>query len=141
MDLRQIAKETATVLSSYLTYQAVRTINAQLRETNPALSIWFNQFSTTTTIQDGEAYLQSLLQVNPELAFRVMTVRQHLAEDVLEFLPEMVNDKIQQANIDHRRRHLERITQLDVSNRVTLSEFEQLPSSESGLDAPDPPLS
>lgn len=141
MDLRQIAKETATVLSSYLTYQAVRTINAQLRETNPALSIWFNQFSTTTSIQDGEAYLQSLLQVNPELAFRVMTVRQHLAEDVLEFLPDMVKDTIQQANIDHRRGHLERITQLDMPSRTTLSEFEQLPSSESGLDPSDPSLS
>ncbi|MEO1186036.1 MAG: chaperonin family protein RbcX, partial [Cyanobacteria bacterium J06636_27] len=50
---------------------------------------------------------------------RIMTVRQHLAEEVTEFLPEMVSSGITQANMSHRRQHLERITQLDLSNPST----------------------
>ena len=85
MDLKQIAKDTAKVLVSYLTYQAVRVVVAQLRETNPVLAIWLNGFSSTGKIQDGEAYLQELLQENQELALRIMTVREHLGHrgDVL----------------------------------------------------------
>lgn len=116
MDIKKVAKDTAKVLSSYLTYQAVRTVTNQLRETNPGLGIWLSGFSSTGKIQDGEAYLQELLQENQELAFRIMTVRQHLAEEVADYLPEMVRTGIQQANMSHRRQYLERITQLDLSD-------------------------
>ena len=72
----------------------------------------------------GEAYLRDLLQKHQALAFRVMTVRAHLAEEVAEFLPEMVCTGIQQANIEHRRQYLERITQLQVSDPATSAEPE-----------------
>jgi hypothetical protein len=116
MDIKKVAKDTAKVLTSYLTYQAVRTVTNQLRETNPPLAIWLSGFSSTGKIQDGEAYLQELLQENKELAFRVMTVREHLAEEVTEYLPEMVRSGIQKANMEHRRRYLEKITQLEIAD-------------------------
>jgi len=116
MDIKKVAKDTAKVLTSYLTYQAVRTVTNQLRETNPSLGIWLSSFSSTGKIQDGEAYLQELLQENQELAFRVMTVRQHLAEEVADYLPEMVRSSIQKANIEHRRGYLEKITQLEMAD-------------------------
>ncbi|NEP03414.1 MULTISPECIES: chaperonin family protein RbcX [Okeania] len=116
MDIKKVAKDTAKVLTSYLTYQAVRTVTAQLRETNPPLAIWLSGFSSTGKIQDGEAYLQELLQENKELAFRVMTVREHLAEEVAEYLPEMLRSGIQKDNMEHRRRYLEKITQLEIAD-------------------------
>ncbi len=116
MDIKKVAKDTAKVLTSYLTYQAVRTVTNQLRETNPPLGIWLSSFSSTGKIQDGEAYLQELLQENQELAFRVMTVRQHLAEEVADYLPEMVRSSIQKANIEHRRGYREKITQLEMAD-------------------------
>ena len=116
MDIKKVAKDTAKVLTSYLTYQAVRTVTNQLRETNPPLGIWLSSFSSTGKIQDGEAYLQELLQENQELAFRVMTVRQHLPEEVADYLPEMVRSSIQKANIEHRRGYLEKITQLEMAD-------------------------
>ncbi|MDV3349633.1 RbcX chaperonin protein [Leptolyngbyaceae cyanobacterium CCMR0082] len=112
MDIKRIAKDTAKTLTSYLTYQAVRIVMGQLRETNLPRSYWFNEFATRDKLQDGEAFIASLMQENADLALRVMTVRQHLAEEVTEFLPEMVVTGIQQANIEHRKRHLERITQM-----------------------------
>ena len=75
MDLKRIAKDTAKVLTSYLTYQAVRTVMMQLRETNLPLSYWLNEFATRDKLQDGELFLEGLLQEQPELALRVMTVR------------------------------------------------------------------
>ncbi|NES87876.1 MULTISPECIES: chaperonin family protein RbcX [unclassified Okeania] len=116
MDIKKVAKDTAKVLTSYLTYQAVRTVTAQLRETNPPLAIWLSGFSSTGKIQDGEAYLQELLQENKELAFRVMTVREHLAEEVAEYLPEMLRSGIQKDNMEHRRQYLEKITQLEIAD-------------------------
>ncbi|MGD1952608.1 MAG: chaperonin family protein RbcX [Leptolyngbyaceae cyanobacterium] len=112
MDLKRIAKDTAKTLTSYLTYQAVRIVMGQLRETNLPRSYWFNEFATRDKLQDGEAFIAALMQEQADLAMRVMTVRQHLAEEVTEFLPEMVLTGIQQANIEHRKRHLERITQM-----------------------------
>lgn len=112
MDLKQSAKETAKVLTSYVTFQAVKTVLNQLKETNPARAHWLNGFSTKEALQDGEAYLRALLDESPELAIRVMTVRQHIAEGICEFLPEMLVTGIQQANMEHRRQHLERLTQL-----------------------------
>jgi vacuolar-type H+-ATPase subunit F/Vma7 len=122
MDLKQIAKDTVKTLQSYLTYQAVRTVLTQLRETNPQLSIWLHGFSATEKIQDGEAYLEELFREKPDLALRIMIVREHIAEEISEFLPEMVRLGIQQANMQHRREHLERITQLDLSNSSSQSE-------------------
>lgn len=141
MDLRHIARETTKVLASYLTYQAVRTVNAQLRETNPGLSIWLTQFSANASLQDGEAYITKLLSANAELAFRVMTVRQVLAQDIAEFLPEMVNEQIAQANVDHRRRHLEQITQLDLSSRSPDSDGTRSPNSVESDFQIEPPES
>lgn len=118
MDLKQAAKDTAKVLTSYLTFQAVKTVLNQLKETNPAQAYWLNAFSTKEALQDGEAYLTALLQEKADLAMRVMTVRQHIAEEVCEFLPEMVVTGIQQANMEHRRHHLERLTQLGSAEPV-----------------------
>jgi hypothetical protein len=112
MDIKQVAKETSKVLASYLTYQAVRIITNQLRETNPGQAIWLSGFSSTGKIQDGEAYLGEMLQENQEMAFRIMTVREHLVQEVADYLPEMVRENIQKANMDYRRQYLERITQL-----------------------------
>jgi hypothetical protein len=108
---KKIAKETAKVLQSYLTYQAVRTIIEQLSETNPTQAIWLSQYSSKNKVQDGEAYLEELMSEDKELVMRIMTVREHLAETILDFLPEMVREGISQANIEHRRQLLERLTQ------------------------------
>lgn len=122
MDIKQIAKDTAKTLSSYLTYQAMRTVLAQLHETNPPLALWLHQFSATNRIQNGEFYLEELFRENPDLALRIMTVRELLAEEVTEYLPEMVRMEIQQANMQHRRQHLERITQFSLSDRSNESD-------------------
>jgi hypothetical protein len=111
------------VLSSYLTFQAVKTVLDQLKETNPARAYWLNAFSTKEALQDGEAYLSALLEESADLAIRVMTVRQHIAEGICEFLPEMVVTSIQQANMEHRRQHLERITQLGDAEHTVDSDF------------------
>ncbi|MBD2230718.1 RuBisCO chaperone RbcX [Phormidium tenue] len=123
MDLKQTAKDTAKVLTSYLTFQAVKTVLNQLKETNPARAYWLNGFSTKEALQDGEAYLSALLEESADLAIRVMTVRQHIAEGICEFLPEMVVISIQQANMEHRRQHLERITQLGDAEHTVDSKF------------------
>lgn len=150
MDLKRIAKDTAQVLTSYLTYQSVRTVLNQLRETNLPRFYWLNEFSSREKLQDGEAYLQSLLQVQPDLALRIMTVRQHIAEEIAEFLPEMVTSNIQQANIEHRKKQLERMTQM-TSEELTASidrmshsnsddphsEFDQPQSEPFDIEPPD----
>ena len=132
MDLKRIAKDTAQVLSSYLTYQALQTVLGQLREMDPPKAFWLNAFSSRANIQDGEAYVQALLRERPDLAYRIMTVRQHIADEVAEFLPEMVCTGIQQANIEHRRQHLERITQLSLSDSHIARESED--DSDSGTE-------
>ncbi|MBE9125879.1 MULTISPECIES: RuBisCO chaperone RbcX [unclassified Coleofasciculus] len=128
MDLKQVAKDTAKVLTSYFTYQALRTVMAQLSETDPPQALWLHSFSSRNSIQDGEAFLLALLQEKQELALRLMTVRQHMAEEVAEFLPEMVRTSIQQSNTEHRRQHLERITQFISSEPPSYPE--QQPDSE-----------
>ncbi|HLP90402.1 MAG TPA: chaperonin family protein RbcX [Nostocaceae cyanobacterium] len=115
MNLKQIAKDTAKTLQSYLTYQALRTVLAQLGETNPPLALWLHNFSAGK-VQDGESLIEQLFREKPDLALRIMTVREHIAEEVTDFLPEMVRSGIQQANMEQRRQHLERITQLDLSH-------------------------
>nr|QBK82198.1 chaperonin family protein RbcX [Gloeothece tepidariorum CCALA 1112]QBK82201.1 chaperonin family protein RbcX [Gloeothece tepidariorum CCALA 1114]QBK82207.1 chaperonin family protein RbcX [Gloeothece tepidariorum PCC 6909]QBK82217.1 chaperonin family protein RbcX [Gloeothece tepidariorum ACOI 604] len=130
---KKIAADTAKVLQSYLTYQAVRTIIDQLSETNPTQAIWLTQYSSTHKIQDGEAYLEGLMAENKELVLRIMTVREHLAETVLDFLPEMVKTGISQANMEHRRQLLERLTQSQPANSAP-----QIETSESELDLDNP---
>jgi hypothetical protein len=122
MDIKQVAKDTAKMLASYFTYQAMRTVLAQLSETDPPQALWLHSFSSRNSIQDGEAYLLELLREKQELALRIMTVRQHLAEEVADFLPEMVRASLQQSNIEYRRQHLERITQITISEPPTNSE-------------------
>ena len=112
MDLKRIAKDTTQVLTSYLTYQAVRTVLSQLLETNRPVFHQFNEFASREKLQDGEAFITELLQEYPELGLRVMTVRSHLAEEVAEFLPEMLTSSIQQSNIEHRKKQLEKMTQM-----------------------------
>jgi hypothetical protein len=131
MNLKQIAKDTAKTLQRYLTYQALRTVLAQLGETNPPLQLWLHNFSADK-IHDGEAYIEQLLREKPELALRIMTVREHIAAEITEFLPEMVRSGIQQANMEQRRQHLERITKIDTLN-PSLSP-EQQPTSDPNLD-------
>lgn len=109
MDLKQIAKNTASVLISYLTYEAVQMVLLQLQETDPPLAFWFSQFSGKSKIQNGEAYIQELLAANQPLAFRIMTVREHLADEIADFLPEMARTGIQKSNTQLRCQHLERI--------------------------------
>jgi 3-deoxy-D-manno-octulosonic-acid transferase len=131
MNLKQIAKDTAKTLQSYLTYQALRTVLAQLGETNPPLELWLHNFSVGK-IQNGESYIEQLLREKPDLALRIMTVREHIAEEITEFLPEMVRTGILQANMEQRRQHLERITRIDASNPSL--QPEQQTTSDPNLD-------
>ncbi|MEM6453125.1 MAG: chaperonin family protein RbcX [Cyanobacteria bacterium P01_D01_bin.105] len=137
MDLKRIAKDTAQVLISYLTYQAVRTVLGQLKETNLPRYHWLHEFSSRDRLQDGEAYIQALFNEQPELALRIMTVRKHLAEEVAEFLPEMLTTGIQQANMEHRKKHLERMTQM-TSDQLSASAGRGTEADRSGQpESPD----
>ena len=111
MNCKQVAKDTARVLQNYLTYQAVRTIINQLSETNPSQALWLSQYTSSHNIQEGEVYLEELMNENKELVLRIMSVREHLAEAVLEFMPEMVRVGISKSNMEHRRQLLTRLTQ------------------------------
>jgi len=119
MDFNAIAKATAKTLSSYLTYQAVRTVIGQLSETDPPTAFWLNQFSSQGNIQNGELYVEQLLKERPELGFRVMTVRSHLAEEIADFLPELIRSTVEEGNLTHRRRYLERLTQQETVHPET----------------------
>jgi hypothetical protein len=130
---KKVVQETAKVLQSYLTYQAVRIIINELSETNPTLAIWLSHYSSTNNIQDGEAYLTGLMTDNKELMLRIMTVREHLAGEILEFLPEMVKTSISKANIEHRRQLLERLTRSQ-----TVESTPQPETSETQVDVDHP---
>ena len=136
MDRKEIAKKTAEVTISYLTFQAMRTVQAQLREVYPVKAVWLGQFSTQGKLQNGEAYLDELMAEDREIALRIMTVRQHLAEEIVEFLPEMVSLGIQEANMNRRRQMLERMTQVQNPDEVVHAE-EQLsdPAEDSQGDS------
>jgi len=120
MDYKQVAKDTAKVLQSYLTYQAVRIIIEQLKQTNPQQAIWLSHYSDRKKVQDSENYINSLVGEDKELVLRILTVRANLAENVLEFLPEMTMTGINQANIEHRRYLLERLTQTTALTSSTM---------------------
>jgi CRISPR/Cas system-associated endonuclease Cas3-HD len=118
---KKVIQDTAKVLQSYLTYQAVRTILEQLSETNPTQAIWLSQYSDRHRVQDSDDYLSGLMTENKELLLRILTVRQDLAGSILEFLPEMVSTDIDKSNMEYRRQLLERLTQSGAidSNRST----------------------
>lgn len=112
MQPKDIAKDTAKVVQNFLTYKAVQLVIAQLAETNPRESIWLRQYSSGGKLRDAEAYLQEIM-VEPrgkELALRIMTVREGIAEQTLEYLPEMVSSAVKRDNLAHRRHLLERLT-------------------------------
>ncbi|WP_421657229.1 RuBisCO chaperone RbcX [Leptothermofonsia sp. ETS-13] len=113
MDLKQIARDTTKTLISYMTYQALKVVLAQLDETEPKRAYWLRQFSYRVSIQDGEAFLKALFQEEQWLAFRLLTVREHIAEEIADYLPEMLRTGIQQANLQQRTQQLERMTQID----------------------------
>jgi hypothetical protein len=123
MDCKKVAKATTKVISSYLTYQAVQTVLEQLTETNPTLALWLRSFSGRSILQDGEVYLLALLAENQELAFRIMTVREYLIEDIMEDLPEMVFHEIKLKNSQHRKQQLEKLSQLSITEPNHQSEL------------------
>jgi hypothetical protein len=119
MDLKQIAKDTTKTLITYLTYQAVKVVYEQLDETEPKRAYWLHQFSSRESISDGEAYLQVLFREDQSLGFRILTVREHLAQELAAYLPEMLTTSIQQANVEQRKQQLERMTQVNLSAEGT----------------------
>ena len=112
MQPKDIAKDTARVVQNYLTYKAVMLVIDQLAETNPSEAIWLRQYSSGGRLRDGESYLEEIMSEprGKELALRIMTVRDSIAEQTLEFLPEMVASNIKKDNLIHRRSLLERLT-------------------------------
>ena len=116
MEFKEIAKETAKTLRNYLTYQAVLVISQQFGETNPGQAIWLGNFSKAHSVQDSDRYIESMMLENKELVLRILTVRENLAGEVLEFLPEMVLTQIKQSNAEYRRSLLERLTQVDFTS-------------------------
>jgi hypothetical protein len=135
MDLKQIAKDTTKTLISYLTYQALRVVLAQLDETEPKRAYWLRQFSYRVSIQDGEAFLQTLFQEEQRLAFRLLTVREHIAEQIADFLPEMLRTGIQQVNLQQRTQQLERMTQVEPTLPDDLLPDNSLASADDRLDS------
>ncbi|MBW4654437.1 MAG: chaperonin family protein RbcX [Kaiparowitsia implicata GSE-PSE-MK54-09C] len=143
MDLKQIAKDTAKTLISYLTFQAMRTVLAQLNETDPPRALKLHEFTLKERIENSEVYLQALFREDQSLAFRILTVREHIAEEVADFLPEMIRTGIQQANTQQRCQQLERMTHVDASareptpnlaiDRMSESRLEQVPEPRSEL--------
>ena len=128
MQPKEIAKDTAKIVQNYLTYKAVMLIIEQLAETNPAEAIWLRQYSSGGKLRDAEAYIEEIMSEprGKELALRIMTVRNRMAEQILEFVPEIVTSGIKENNLIHRRHLLERLTQspTETSNSEAGSETE-----------------
>jgi RbcX protein len=114
MDLKQIADDTTKTLISYLTYRAVRVVYEQLGETEPKRAYWLHQFSSSESIKDGELFMRRLFQERQDLAFRILTVRESLAEELADQLPGMLRSAMSQMNVTQRREQLERMTQVVV---------------------------
>lgn len=115
MELRRIARETCDTLVNYLTYQAVRVVLSQVKETNPALYVWLQEFTQDYSFQRSEEYLRALYREKPELALRMMTVRSDLVDDIADALPEMSRSSVEQSNMNLRRHMLEHLTQTGVA--------------------------
>ncbi|MGI0493026.1 MAG: chaperonin family protein RbcX [Alkalinema sp. CACIAM 70d] len=114
MDLKQIAKDTTKTLMSYLTYRAVRVVYEQLDETEPKRAYWLHQFASRESIKDGELFMEKLFQERQDLAFRILTVREHLAQELAEGLSDRLLAEMQQANLKQRSQQLERMTRVSV---------------------------
>jgi len=112
MDLKKIAKDTTKTLVSYLTYQAVRVVYEQLDETEPKRAYWLHQFASSESIKDGDRFIEKLFQERPDLAFRILTVREVLADGLADFLPDMLRSEMSQSNLKQRSQQLERMTQV-----------------------------
>jgi hypothetical protein len=112
MDLKKIANETTTTLVSYLTYQAVKVVYEQLDETEPKRAYWLHQFSSSESIKDGDRFIEKLFRERPDLAFRVLTVREALSDSFADFLPDMLRSQMSQSNLKQRSQQLERMTQV-----------------------------
>lgn len=125
MQPKDIAKDTAKVVQNYLTYKAVMLVIEQLAETNPGEAIWLRQYSSGGKLRDAENYIEEIMSEpqGKELALRIMTIRDDMAEQILEFLPEMVTTGVKQDNLTHRRHLLERLTR-------SSNEISNLDSSE-----------
>jgi hypothetical protein len=128
MQIKDVAKATVKMLQSYLTYQAILRIQSELRETNPSQAIWLNHYVASHNIQNGEAFLTELLDENKELVLRILTVREDIAESVLDFLPAMTRSSIGDSNMLHRRHLLERLTR-------TVTEGQSSPSEATNLES------
>lgn len=128
MQIKHVATATVKMLQSYLTYQAILRIQSELRETNPSQAIWLNHYVASHNIQDGEAFLVELLNENKELVLRILTVREDIAELVLDFLPTMTRNSISESNMFHRRHLLERLTQTVTDANFSAAETTDLES-------------
>ncbi len=122
MDLKQIAQDTTKTLISYLTYRAVRVVYEQLGETEPKRAYWLHQFSSRESIKDGELFMQKLFQERQDLAFRILTVRESLVEELADDLPGMLRSAMTQANMTQRCAQLERMTQVQVEGDAAAPE-------------------
>ena len=71
------------------------------------------RYSSGGKLRDAETYIEEIMSEprGKELALRIMTVRDSIAEQTLEFLPELVDSGIKRDNLAHRRHLLERLTQ------------------------------
>jgi hypothetical protein len=112
MDLKQIAKDTTKTLVSYLTYQAVKVVYEQLDETEPKRAYWLHQFASGESIKDGDRFIEKLFRERQDLAFRILTVRESLAEELADYLPEMLRSEMASSNLKQRSSQLERMTQV-----------------------------
>jgi hypothetical protein len=88
---------------------------AQLDETEPKRAYWLRQFAYRVSIQDSESFLQALFREEQRLAFRLLTVREHLADELADYLPELLKTGIHKANLQQRTQQLERMSQVDPS--------------------------
>ena len=132
MQPKDIAKDTAKVIQNYLTYKAVMLIIEQLAETNPGEAIWLRQYSSGGKLRNAESYIQEIMSEprGKELAMRIMTVRDKIAEQILEFIPEIVSSGIKEDNLILRRHLLERLTR-------SPSEADDLDASETTSETED----
>ncbi|MEB3228635.1 MAG: chaperonin family protein RbcX, partial [Synechocystis sp.] len=89
---------------------------------------WLNHYVASHNIQDGEAFLAELLNENKELVLRILTVREDIAELVLDFLPTMTRNSISESNMFHRRHLLERLTQTVTDANFSAAETTDLES-------------
>ena len=112
MDLKKIANDTTKTLVSYLTYQAVKVVYEQLDEMEPKRAYWLHQFASSESIKDGDRFIEALFRERPDLAFRILTVREALTDSIAEFLPDMLRQQMSQSNLKQRSQQLERMTQV-----------------------------